>query len=573
MATTVNVNIKATNKASRPIRKASRDIKQLGDSASKAGKSAKADWGGVGDLFSGLLPRGLQSTIRGFKSTQRQIGRLSKGFKVLKGAIAATGLGLLVVALGEIVANWDSISEAITGATDETNKQVELAKENVDASQKQLDTISATEQILKLQGKTEEDILNMRMAATDEAIAAQRVQVEALKQQQEEQTKAAETAKLVTQNIVRLLTFPLTATLGIIDSISEGLVKLGVMEEKLNLEESFSGGIAGMLFDPESIEEEGQQAIDKAEEQLVKLENQRAGYINRRNDEEAREAEQKRSEAERDAEAERKQEEANEKYLAEQIKKIKDDLELAAIQDEEARAKRRREMQYQQAQEQLRARGATDAQLLLLEEQYQKDIDAIRADYAEKRRIKEKQDAEEAKRKKEQDYADDRRMVMDNIQMQETVVSQGLSVISNLNDAFSKKDKEQSKKQFQRNQALAVAETLVSTYFSAQKAYQSQLTATPDSPIRAALAAAAAVASGLARVAAIKAQKFNANSSGGGGGGGGGRSGFSGPQAQTGGPPMPQRLVSPDQMRAYVVQTDLQGSTASAEKTEMQTVL
>lgn len=572
MATTVNVNIKATNKASRPIRKASRDIKQLGDNASKAGKQAKGDWGGVGDLFSGLLPRGLQSTIRGFKSTQRQIGRLSKGFKVLKGAIAATGLGLLVVALGEIVANWDSISEAITGATDETNKQVELAKENVDASQKQLDTISATEQILKLQGKTEEDILNMRMAATDEAIAAQRVQVEALKQQQEEQTKAAESAKLVTQNIIRLLTFPLTATLGIIDSISEGLVKLGVMEEKLNLEESYSGGIAGLLFDPEAVEEEGQQAIDKAEEQLVKLENQRAGYINRRNDEEAREAEQKRDKDNREAEAELKQQEANEKYLAEQIKKIKDDLELAAIQDEEARATRRREMQYEQAQEQLIARGATDEQLLLLEEQFQKDLDAIRDDYAEKRRIKNEQDAEAAKRKKKQDYDDDRKLVMDNIQMQETVVSQGLSVISNLNEAASKKDKEQSKKQFQRNQALAVAETLVSTYFSAQKAYQSQLTATPDSPIRAALAAAAAVASGLARVAAIKAQKFNAGSSGG-GGGGGGRSGFSGPQAPAGGPPMPQRLVSPDQMRAYVVQTDLQGSTASAEKTEMQTVL
>jgi hypothetical protein len=396
--------------------------------------------------------------------------------------------------------------------------------------------------------------------------------IESLKQQQEEQTKAAQTAKTVTQNLIRLFTAPLTAFLGIVDSISEGLVKLGVLEEKLNLEESFSGGIAGLLFDPEAVEEEGQQAIDKAEEQLVKLENQRAGYINRRNDEEAREAEQKRDKDNREAEAELKQQEANEKYLAEQIKKIKDDLELAAIQDEEARASRRREMQYEQAQEQLIARGATDEQLLLLEEQFQKDLDAIRDDYAEKRRIKNEQDAEAAKRKKKQDYDDDRKLVMDNIQMQETVVSQGLSVISNLNEAASKKDKEQSKKQFQRNQALAVAETLVSTYFSAQKAYQSQLTATPDSPIRAALAAAAAVASGLARVAAIKAQKFNAGSSGG-GGGGGGRSGFSGPQAPAGGPPMPQRLVSPDQMRAYVVQTDLQGSTASAEKTEMQTVL
>mgnify|MGYP003136418841 CR=1 FL=1 len=52
--------------------------------------------------------------------------------------------------------------------------------------------------------------------------------------------------------------------------------------------------------------------------------------------------------------------------------------------------------------------------------------------------------------------------------------------------------------------ALAIAGTLVSTYSSAQKAYESQLTLTPDSPIRAVIAAAAAVAQGLANVAAIR---------------------------------------------------------------------
>jgi len=52
--------------------------------------------------------------------------------------------------------------------------------------------------------------------------------------------------------------------------------------------------------------------------------------------------------------------------------------------------------------------------------------------------------------------------------------------------------------------ALAIAGTLVSTYSSAQKAYESQLTLTPDSPIRAVIAAAAAAAQGLANVAAIR---------------------------------------------------------------------
>ena len=38
-------------------------------------------------------------------------------FKVLKGAIAATGIGLLIVAIGELVAHWDEVKEAMGGAT------------------------------------------------------------------------------------------------------------------------------------------------------------------------------------------------------------------------------------------------------------------------------------------------------------------------------------------------------------------------------------------------------------------------------------------------------------------------
>jgi len=55
--------------------------------------------------------------------------------------------------------------------------------------------------------------------------------------------------------------------------------------------------------------------------------------------------------------------------------------------------------------------------------------------------------------------------------------------------------------------ALAIAGTLVSTYSAAQKAYESQLTATPDSPIRAAIAAASAIMQGLANVKAIQSVK------------------------------------------------------------------
>ena len=93
-----------------------------------------------------------------------------------------------------------------------------------------------------------------------------------------------------------------------------------------------------------------------------------------------------------------------------------------------------------------------------------------------------------------------------------------LAVI-NLLDALTAnsnaRNESERKKEFDRQKAFQIASTIVSTYAAAQKAYQSQMQFTPDSPIRATIAAAIAVASGLARVAAIKKQQFNASAPGG----------------------------------------------------------
>lgn len=86
-------------------------------------------------------------------------------------------------------------------------------------------------------------------------------------------------------------------------------------------------------------------------------------------------------------------------------------------------------------------------------------------------------------------------------------------------------------KESQAGKAVAIASTLVNTYLSAQLAYRSQLTATPDSPIRAAIAAGVAIATGLKNVAAIKKVKIP--------GGGGGGGGFSGAAAAPTAPAIP----------------------------------
>ena len=99
-------------------------------------------------------------------------------------------------------------------------------------------------------------------------------------------------------------------------------------------------------------------------------------------------------------------------------------------------------------------------------------------------------------------------------------------------DAFGKSSEAHQKRRFEGAKQFNIAMTLVDTYLSANKAYQSQFfpVPTPDSPIRGTLAAIAAVAQGLGRVAAIKKTTFTSTSaspppspagvpSGGGGGG------------------------------------------------------
>jgi hypothetical protein len=57
---------------------------------------------------------------------------------------------------------------------------------------------------------------------------------------------------------------------------------------------------------------------------------------------------------------------------------------------------------------------------------------------------------------------------------------------------------------------LSIAQTLISTYFAAQKAFNSQIVPNdPTSVIRAGLSASFAVTSGLARVAAIRRVRYN----------------------------------------------------------------
>lgn len=155
----------------------------------------------------------------------------------------------------------------------------------------------------------------------------------------------------------------------------------------------------------------------------------------------------------------------------------------------------------------------------LIEQAAQYGYDTTELEAAREAAIQAVIDDAEAERLQKQKDADDKQLEQQKAfrqQLQDLAVDSALGTLSalkDLNEIYDADNEQASKRAFNRSKALNVAETLVSTYGAAQKAYASQLIpGDPTSIVRAQIAAGVAIAGGLARVAAISAQKFDAPS-------------------------------------------------------------
>ena len=109
----------------------------------------------------------ITSGLAGLKEAQKDFKALGKDiagvFKGIKSGLAATGIGLFLVALGTIVAYWDDIKAAVSGVSDEQLQLNKLSHEKFETSKAELSTLDAQDNVLKLQGKSEREILQMKI--------------------------------------------------------------------------------------------------------------------------------------------------------------------------------------------------------------------------------------------------------------------------------------------------------------------------------------------------------------------------------------------------------------------------
>ena len=211
----------------------------------------------------------LDTGVQGFRNLKTVA---IDAFKGIKAAIGSTGIGLLVVALGTIVAYWDNIKAAVSGVSKAQEDLTEKTKKTSEAEKEKLDSLNSQDNLLKLQGKSEKEILAIKIKQTDQVIAAMEAQLQSQIALENSQIKAAARNKEILEGFLKFLTIPIDALLKGVDMVGKAFGK------DFGLEKGFYGGIAGLLFDPKDIKDKGDKANKELEKQILQLKNTQAGY-------------------------------------------------------------------------------------------------------------------------------------------------------------------------------------------------------------------------------------------------------------------------------------------------------
>jgi hypothetical protein len=244
---------------------------------------------------------GLEDAGRSFKQLKAVA---IDAFKGIKTAIGSTGIGLLVIALGTIYAYWDDIKEAVSGVSEEQKKLNADSQENVNLQNEKLKTIGAQDNILKLQGKSEKEILAIKIKQTDEAILAteinQKNQIQTNKLAVQGAQRNYELLKSYIDFVSTPLRFLYKTGAESINGIIDLLNKIPGINIKSKLDETLGDKavdyLAKLGFDPDQVKADGEATIKESQEALTKLKNDRAGYrlaINEINLQEAKDSKAK----------------------------------------------------------------------------------------------------------------------------------------------------------------------------------------------------------------------------------------------------------------------------------------
>jgi hypothetical protein len=419
------------------------------------------------------LSQGLQGALEA-RDSFKQLGAVVKNafsdMTTASKAFMATGIGLIITGLALVISYWDDIKSAMSGVSGEQQKLNVQSEANVKLQNQKKDALNGQENILKQQGLSEKQILQLKIKQTEQQIKALEISINNQEITLKSQIEAEKRNKEILKGIIQFVTAPLQLILKTVDGIGSFLGK------DWNLADKLTNWTASLVFDPKQVETEGLKAIAEQKRTLMALKNELAGYQLAVKDIDKQAAEEKKKlaqEAADKAKAEReKRQQEEEKNLTEEQRKLKEAQDLRDKANEE-RIKKQDE--YDQLQRELIqdaqekeiadlvaaydekfAAASENAELeKQLEEGLKYDIAAIQDKYRKEKEAKDKEAADK-------ELETQRALFEQKKELQNQDIDMALNAIGVLKDVFDDNKKFQKAAMIAES-ALGIAKIIVNT--------------------------------------------------------------------------------------------------------------
>tara|TARA_R100000908_G_scaffold30764_1_gene13862 strand:+ start:16807 stop:18900 length:2094 start_codon:yes stop_codon:yes gene_type:complete len=469
----------------------------------------------------------------------------TKSFKLMRGALIATGIGAIIVLIGTLIANWDKVTKALSSTTAAQEAYNEASAKAIDSIGKELDAADKLQKVLKDDTKTREEkvqavkdlqeeypgLLDNVDAEKDGLIAVSeqltknielimiKAQLEALAELRQEKTK--ENLKL-----------ELEAQTG---------VNVGIMDHIATLQLSMTAQEMADAKTANSVEE-NKKFIDSIDDMVEALEAKKKASLEGGSSD----AEEAKKEADRLKELEKQKKEATKKE-AKRLKEIAAEEKKAAA--EKAKMQKLADDLMLTARKEINKRRVieeieTNNKLKEEEKSTLETLSGFYKAYYDKQR-------EDAKKELE------RQIALEDAKL--SLAADGVGALINLTTAFAKDNEKSQKRAFEINKRLQIAQAIIQTYQGANAIFAARA-ASPETilfPAAPFIAAGIAVANGLANVATISKQQFQSGNPGGGGNQAPDFSGGAGSAPQLSPVTNTSTIVPQEPTQVFVTETDI----------------
>jgi len=206
-------------------------------------------------------------------------------FNGIKAAIGSTGIGLLVIALGTVVAYWDDIKEAVTGVSEEQRKQSEELKKTIEIEDKKLARLEKQNETLKAQGLSDKEILNLKIEQVRKIIDAREQSLKLAKEQRDAQiaqskryneilVQVTRVALEINTAVLRAIAVPLQLVVNAVNGISQtlGFGKVAAIDfqsQISRINQNTAEYIGKFVFDPKKTQTDIDKNIEELENGLI----------------------------------------------------------------------------------------------------------------------------------------------------------------------------------------------------------------------------------------------------------------------------------------------------------------